>query len=67
MPYNIACILLLTYNNPCLVYLDVEVEVMMGFSSLTQLGHACPLSNIYWRYDLKLDQDDENGSRASKG
>ena len=45
----------------------VEVEVMMSFSSLTWLGHACPLSNIYWRYDLKLDQDDENESRASKG
>jgi hypothetical protein len=39
----------------------------MVFSSLTRVGHVCPLSNTYWRYDVRLDQDDENESRTSEG
>ena len=39
----------------------------MAFSSLVRVGHVCPLSNTYWRYDLKLDQDDKNESRTIEG
>jgi hypothetical protein len=39
----------------------------MDFSSLARVGHVCQLSNTYWRYDLKPDQDDENESRPSEG
>ena len=45
----------------------VEVEKVMDFSSLVRVGHVCPLSNTYWRYDLKLDQDDKNESRTIEG
>ena len=45
----------------------VEVEKVMDFSSLVRVGHVCPLSNTYWRYDLKPDQDDKNESTASDG
>jgi hypothetical protein len=63
LPCTIACLPLLI-EQFMLAYM-VEVEMMMGFSSLTWLGHACPLSNKYWSYDLKLDQDgDENELRV---
>ena len=39
----------------------------MAFSSLVRVGHVCPLSNTYWRYDLKLDKVDVNESRGGEG